>query len=58
MSKRQAQQTQYLVLTGCASDKLKERYDKGDVTPLEKWPAKTIEWLIGKGAIKVVDDDG
>jgi hypothetical protein len=54
MSKKQAK---YIVLTGCANDKLKERYFAGDVVTLEGWSKKQIEWLLGKGAVKVKDDD-
>jgi hypothetical protein len=58
MSKRQApKQTQYIVVTGCANDKLKERYFAGDVVTLEGWSKKQIDWLIGKGAIKAKGDD-
>jgi hypothetical protein len=54
MSKQQAK---YIVLTGCANDKLKERYFAGDVVTLEGWSKKQIEWLLEKGAIKVVESD-
>jgi hypothetical protein len=57
MTKKKTQPTKYKVVTGCANDKLKERYTAGDVVTLEGWSKKQIEWLLEKGAIKVVESD-
>jgi hypothetical protein len=62
MSKRkvQKQQTQYIVVTGCSSSLTGKRYDAGEMVKAEYFVGgdKDIEWLIGKGAIKVKDDGG